>query len=92
MPSKIFETMAMGRPIIMGVRGESRAIVQAAGAAIDRETESETDLVEGLLRLADDAAFRESLSQSARDYVLEHYDRHRQAAKMRGVFEDLTRS
>ena len=90
-PSKIFETMAMGRPIIMGVRGESRAIVQAAGAAIDMEPESETDLVEALVRLADDTAFRESLSQSARSYVLEHYDRNRQAAKMLKVFEELTR-
>ncbi len=90
-PSKIFETMAMGRPIIMGVRGESRAIVQAAGAAIDMEPESETDLVEALVRLADDTPFRESLSHSARAYVLEHYDRNRQAAKMLSVFEGLTR-
>ncbi len=56
-PSKIFETMAMGRPIIMGVRGESREIVKAAGAAIEMEPESETDLVNGLLKLADDARF-----------------------------------
>lgn len=89
-PSKIFETMAMGRPIVMGVRGESREIVKAAGAAIEMEPESETDLVNGLLKLADDAAFRESLSHSARAYVLEHYDRSQQAAKMRKVFEELT--
>ncbi len=88
-PSKIFESMAMGCPIIMGVRGESRAIVQAAGAAIDMEPESETDLVEALVRLADDTPFRESLSQSARAYVLEHYDRNRQAARMLDVFECL---
>lgn len=90
-PSKIFETMAMGRPIIMGVRGESREIVKAAGAAIEMEPESETDLVHGLLKLADDAAFRESLSHSARAYVLEHYDRSQQAAKMLKVFEGLVR-
>jgi glycosyltransferase involved in cell wall biosynthesis len=88
-PSKIFETMAMGRPIIMGVRGESREIVKAAGAAIEMEPESETDLVNGLLTLADDPAFRESLSRSAREYVLEHYDRSQQATKMLNVFEGL---
>ena len=90
-PSKIFESMAMGCPIIMGVRGESRAIVQAAGAAIDMEPESETDLVEALVRLADDTPLRESLSQSARAYVLQHYDRKRQAARMLDVFECLIR-
>ncbi len=89
-PSKIFETMAMGRPIIMGVRGESREIVKAAGASIEMEPESEADLVEALLRLADDAAFRESLSQSARAYVLKHYDRNGQAIKMLQVFEGLS--
>lgn len=88
-PSKIFETMGMGRPIIMGVRGESREIVKAAGAAIEMEPESETDLMNGLLKLADDAAFRESLSHSAREYVLEHYDRNTQAARMLKVFEGL---
>lgn len=88
-PSKIFETMAMGRPIIMGVRGESREIVKAAGAAVEMEPESETDLVNALLQLADDPPFRESLSRSAREYVLEHYDRNKQAAKMLGVFEEL---
>jgi colanic acid biosynthesis glycosyl transferase WcaI len=79
----------MGRPIIMGVRGESREIVKAAGAAIEMEPESETDLVHGLLKLADDVAFCESLSHSARAYVLEHYDRSQQAARMLSVFEEL---
>lgn len=88
-PSKIFETMAMGRPIIMGVRGESREIVKAAGAAIEMEPESATDLVNGLLKLANDMGFRESLSRSARAYVLEHYDRSQQAARMLKVFEGL---
>jgi len=88
-PSKIFETMAMGRPIIMGVRGESREIVKAAGAAIEMEPESATDLVNGLLKLANDVGFRESLSRSARAYVLVHYDRSQQAARMLKVFEGL---
>ena len=86
-PSKIFETMAMGRPIIMGVRGESRAIVQAAGAAIEMEPESETDLVAALLQLADNTDLCTQLSSSAREYVMTHYHRDRQAAKMLEVLE-----
>lgn len=86
-PSKIFETMAMGRPIIMGVRGESLQIVLAAGAAIEMEPESETDLVEALIELADNAHLRAQLSASAREYVMAHYHRDQQAAKMLEVFE-----
>ena len=33
-PSKMFEAMGMERPIILGVRGESREILEAAGAGI----------------------------------------------------------
>lgn len=89
-PSKIFETMAMGRPIIMGVRGESRQIVMDAGAAIEMEPESETDLVNALTRLADTPELRSRLSSSARDYVTTHYHRDRQAARMLEVFQQAT--
>ena len=86
-PSKIFETMAMGRPIIMGVRGESCQIVKDAGAAIEMEPESETDLAIALIRLADDPVLRTQLASSAREFVMTHYHRDRQAALMLEVFE-----
>ena len=89
-PSKIFETMAMGRPIIMGVRGESRQIVMDAGAAIEMEPESEVDLVNALTRLADSPELRSRLSSSAREYVTTHYHRDRQAARMLEVLQKAT--
>jgi glycosyltransferase involved in cell wall biosynthesis len=91
-PSKIFETMAMGRPIIMGVRGESRQIVMDAGAALEMEPESETDLVNALTRLADTPELRLHLSSSAREYVTTYYHRDRQAARMLDVFQQATHS
>ncbi|HPU08071.1 MAG TPA: glycosyltransferase family 4 protein, partial [Thermogutta sp.] len=39
-PSKIFEMMAMGKPIIMGVRGEALRIVEESGAGVAMEPES----------------------------------------------------
>lgn len=86
-PSKIFETMAMGRPIIMGVRGESRQIVMDAQAAIEMEPESEVDLVNALTRLADNLELRSRLSSSAREYVTTHYHRDRQALRMQEVLQ-----
>ncbi len=88
-PSKIFETMAMGRPIIMGVRGESREIVRAAHAGLEMEPESDSDLVSCLLQLADNPALRQELSSSAREYVIANYHRDRQAARMLDVFHRL---
>ena len=91
-PSKIFETMAMGRPIIMGVRGESLAIVKDAGAAIEMEPESEADLVAALIRLADEPGLRTQLSSSAREYVMTHYHRDRQAVRMLEVLQRAMKS
>ena len=46
------------------------------------EPESETDLVTALLELADDPQLQTQLSSSAREHVMAHYHRDRQAAKM----------
>ena len=78
-PSKIFETMAMQCPIIMGVEGESRDIVMKAEAAIAMEPSSADSLVEAIEKLADDRQLRESLGKNGRDFVAENYDRNRLA-------------
>jgi glycosyltransferase involved in cell wall biosynthesis len=74
-PSKIFETMAMGRPMIMGVRGEARDIVHRAEAGLDMEPDSPESLAACVMRLADDPELTLRLSASAREFVSEHYDR-----------------
>lgn len=81
-PSKIFETMAMGRPIIMGVKGEARDIVQAAHAGLGMAPDSAESLVECVTRLADDPALLAELSASARSFVEEHYNRDVLAGRM----------
>ncbi len=80
-PSKIFEMMAMAKPIIMGVNGDAREITARAGAAVEIEPESAESLADAVVRLADDAALRRQLAASARDYVAAHYDRNRLAAE-----------
>ena len=74
-PSKIFETMAMNRPMIMGVEGEARAIVKAAGAGIDMEPESADSLVACLEQLTDPMAGPETPELSPRAFVAEHFTR-----------------
>lgn len=74
-PSKIFEAMAMERPIIMGVQGESLAIVEAAGCGVAIEPENEDDLVGAVLRLCEDRVFSESLGKSGRRFVEKNYSR-----------------
>ncbi len=75
LPSKIFEMMAMGRPILLGVDGEARRIVLESGAGLAIEPESAEALVAAVERLAD-APDRGALAGSrARQYVAQHYNR-----------------
>ncbi len=85
-PSKMFEAMAMCRPIIMGVDGEAREIVRSSGAGIDLEPGDSKGLVESVCKLADDPELAERLGKSGRPFVSTNYTRDRLA---RDYFEIL---
>ncbi len=89
-PSKIFETMAMERPIIMGVAGEAYEIVDEAHAGIPMKPDSETDLVRIVELLADDPELARELSESGRKYVTQHFNRDYLAADYLQVLSGVT--
>lgn len=93
LPSKIFEIMAMGRPMILGVDGQARQIVREADAGLEMEPGSAESLVAAVERLADDPALTARLGASARQYVAEHYNRDRLAEQyLQLLFRVLSRA
>ena len=74
-PSKIFESMAMERPIILGVEGESRKIIEAAGCGICTEPGNAREMADAVLRLNQDRKMAEMLGKSGRQYVADYFDR-----------------
>lgn len=74
-PSKIFESMAMGKPVILGVRGESQAMVEKSGAGICIQPESAFQLARAVRRLLANPAEREAMGQAGRRFVAGHFDR-----------------
>jgi glycosyltransferase involved in cell wall biosynthesis len=74
-PSKIFEAMAMERPLILGVEGEAKALVEEAGAGVGIEPESVAELAETMQALAGDPERTRALGQSGRRFVTEFYSR-----------------
>jgi glycosyltransferase involved in cell wall biosynthesis len=74
-PSKIFEAMAMERPIVIGVRGESLEIVEQADAGIGIMPESADELAEAVLRLKADDKGRTAMGRNGRAHVTRHFDR-----------------
>ena len=79
LPSKMFEAMAMGRPIVLGVEGEARALLDEAGAGIGITPQSAEELAAAVKRLADDRELRARLGASGSTFVRENYDRSKLA-------------
>ena len=80
-PSKIFEIMAMSRPIIMGVKGQARAFVLAAGAGLEMEPDCPRSLVEAIEILADSPELSKQMGHRGDAYVWQHFDRDVLAAR-----------
>jgi glycosyltransferase involved in cell wall biosynthesis len=74
-PSKIFEAMAMERPIILGVEGESREIIEQGGCGLCIEPENELDLAESVLRLSRDPGLGRQMGLNGGRFVRERFDR-----------------
>jgi glycosyltransferase involved in cell wall biosynthesis len=85
-PSKLFECMGMGIPVLHGVAGESASIVQREGVGLVFEPENTQQLQDGLLRLRADAALRDALKAAALQ-AAHHYDRNHLAATMLKVLQ-----
>lgn len=79
-PSKIFEIMACGRPIIMGVAGEARGIVEEAASGIAIEPENTDEFLAALGMLRRDKSKRAAMGKSGRAYVEANFDREKLAA------------
>jgi glycosyltransferase involved in cell wall biosynthesis len=83
-PSKLFECMGMGIPVLHGVAGESAEIVEREGVGLVFEPENAQALCDGLLRLAEDQALYQQLHEHCLA-AAPRYDRSALALKMLGV-------
>jgi colanic acid biosynthesis glycosyl transferase WcaI len=80
-PSKIFESMAMGVPILMGVEGESAQIVAEAGAGVCIPSGDADAMARALLELQGDAAGRAEMGRRGMEAVRARYGRRPLAEK-----------
>ncbi len=79
-PSKMLEFMSCARPIILGVAGQAREILERSRGGLCIEPENATALCEAILKLRDDARLRETFGRNGREYIAENFSRERTAA------------
>ncbi len=81
-PSKIFENLAMEKPVILAVDGEARDLfVNQGKCALYSEPESVEDLTKNILLLANDTELRRQLGMNGRKYVEINFNRDTIAQK-----------
>ncbi len=78
-PSKMFESMAASKPVILGVEGEAREILTSAKAGLAVPPENPAALSESIIRLRECIALSKELGANGRRAVSERYSRRHQA-------------
>jgi glycosyltransferase involved in cell wall biosynthesis len=88
-PSKLFEVLAAGRPVIGAVRGEARDILVRSGGALVVDPERGDQLAAAIDRLRQDGDLREHLARSGRAFVQREYDRNVLAARYLDLLREV---
>ena len=88
-PSKLLEFMSCACPVILGVDGQARQILEEAGAGTFVEPENSEGLADAILRFAGDPELCRSCGANGRRYVLQHYSRQQTAKTYFDVLHSL---
>jgi glycosyltransferase involved in cell wall biosynthesis len=89
LPSKIFEYLAMERAIVIGVDGEARKLVEAAGAGVFVTPEDVPMMVQTVRALFRAGPELEEMGRRGRSHVVNHYDRKVLARKYIELLRDV---
>jgi glycosyltransferase involved in cell wall biosynthesis len=90
-PTKMLEFMSCARPVILGVEGQARQIIEDAGAGLVIEPENADALANAINRLSAKRELGIALGRKGREYILQHFSRGRTAAKYIDVLQGLLR-
>ena len=91
-PTKMLEFMSCERPVIVGVDGEARRIVEEGEAGLFIQPENAADLVAAVHKLSADSALRESMGSRGRQYILKRFSRQQTAREYDAVLQSVLKS
>ena len=91
-PTKMLEFMACGRPVILGVDGQARQVLEEAEAGVYIEPEDDVALAQEVTRFHDNAEIGRSLGENGRRYSVERLSRRQTAQKYLDVLGKVVSS
>ena len=82
-PSKIFDSLSLGIPIILGVDGEAKKLfIEEARAGIFYEPENYQDLAKVLIKVYYENSYIKKLGENGKAFILNNFDREKLNKKL----------
>ena len=88
-PSKMFDFMACGKPIILSVDGEARRIFEEAEAGLWVPPENFYEMSDAIVRFYEDPSLCRRCGEKGRSHVIKNFSRSEQSGKLEKVFREL---
>ena len=73
LPSKMFEFMALKKPVIVSIKGEAKELIEVANAGITIEPESSSELSKAILKLYKNRKLANKFGEKGYRYVEQFY-------------------
>ena len=88
-PTKMLEFMSCSRPVLLGVDGQARQILELAQAGRFVEPENASELAAAIIHLARHPEYCETLGRNGRRHIVAHFSRKRTAETYISVLEAI---
>ena len=88
-PTKMLEFMSCAKPVILGVDGQARQILEDARGGIFIEPENAEALAESVVRLYQNEGLRETLGQNGRQYIIAKMSRKSTAVSYLEILQSV---
>jgi len=88
-PTKMLEFMSCARPVVLGVEGQARAILEEAGGGLVVEPENSHALAIAIRYLAANPEMAGKLGKSGREYIVRKFSRRQTAEKYIRTLQSL---
>jgi len=89
LPSKIFDYLACSLPILLGVEGEAKEIIEKSGTGLGFIADNSEDLAKKILYLKQHPTECDSMAAKGKDFVYNNFNRTKQASKIAEILEGL---
>jgi glycosyltransferase involved in cell wall biosynthesis len=89
LPSKMFEAMAAGRPIVLGVEGEAQTVLEHAGAGVAVQPGDAAAMAAAIARLASDRHERVRMGRAGAAFVAREFSRPLWATRYLSLLSQL---